>query len=91
MIYHVRYPDSGAPGKFLLPGIILLVNSGTLRLGSGIPLNLRTQVQTKAGIRYLESGIHGLESRVQDCIRVSCKGRIAWHIQSTVKEMFIKK
>ena len=34
MIYHVRYLDSGAPGKFLLPGIILLVNSGMLRLGS---------------------------------------------------------
>ena len=32
-----------------------------------------------------------LESRVQDCIGFSCKGRIVWHIQSTVKEMFIKK
>jgi len=39
----------------------------------------------------LESSTWNLESRIQDCIRFSCKGRIAWHIQSTVKEMFIKK
>ena len=33
---------------------------------------------TKTGIQYLESGIHGVESRIQDCLGFPYMGRSSW-------------
>ena len=45
---------------------------------SGIILTIEIQNQvplTKTGIQYLESGIHGVEYRIQDCLGYPCTGR----------------
>ena len=48
----------------------LLVESGIQLKQSGIRLTIGIQVPlTKTGIQYLESGIHGVESRIQECPR----------------------
>ena len=33
---------------------------------------------TKTGIQYLDSGIHGVESRIQDCLGFPYMGRSSW-------------
>ena len=45
---------------------------------SGIPLTIGTGARiqvplTKTGMHYLEPGIHGVESRIQDCLKDSLK------------------
>ena len=59
-------------------GKIMLENPQSWALESGIQLNesksheqLQSRFQvplTETGIQYLESGIHGVESRIQDCL-----------------------
>ena len=56
----IRIPESG---KFWL------VESGIQLKESGIPLTIRIQNPTSTvRIQYLESGIHGVEFRIQDCL-----------------------
>ena len=64
-------------------GALLLVESGIGILGFGIRkttqeirISKRIQVLlTKTGIQYVESGISGLESTIQDCLEFSDMGR----------------
>ena len=48
----------------------------------GIPLTTgKSRIQvllTKTGIQYLESGIHGVESRIQDALGFPCIGQKAY-------------
>ena len=46
---------------------------------SGIKLTIAIQNPSstyKTGIKYLESGIHGVKSRIQDCLGLPCMGRL---------------
>ena len=60
----------------------LLVESGILGFGIRNPskdLNPESKVPlTKTGIQYLESGIQGVESRIQDCLRFPYIERSSW-------------
>ena len=52
------------------------LESGIQLKESGIPLTIGIQnpsstALTKTRIQYLESGIHGVESRIQDCLGFS--------------------
>ena len=50
---------------------IFVVESGILGFGIRNP----SSTDKWSGIQYLESGIHGLDSRVQDCLRFPHMGR----------------
>ena len=60
----------------------LLVESGILGFGIRNPskdLYPESKVPlTKTGIQYLESGIQGVESRIQDCLRFPYIERSSW-------------
>ena len=60
----------------------LLVESGILGFGIRNPskdLNPESKVPlTKTGIQYLESVIHGVESRIQDCLGFPYMRRSSW-------------
>ena len=60
----------------------LLVESGILGFGIRNPskdLNPESKVPlTKTGIQYLQSVIHGVESRIQDCLGFPYIGRSSW-------------
>ena len=46
---------------------------------SGIKQRLQSRIQvplTRSGIKYLESGIHGVKSRIQDSLGFPCMGRL---------------
>ena len=56
-------------------GKISISESGIQLKESGIQLTIGIRLQvllTNTGIRYLESGIHSEESRIQDCLSLSC-------------------
>ena len=62
----MRIPESG---KFFLAKSRIL-GFGIWNTAQGIQVPL-----TKTGIQYLESGIHGMESRIQDCLGSPYMGR----------------
>ena len=68
-------------------GRFLLVESGILGFGiwnvakeSGISLKIGiwnpSSTDKENGIQYLETGIHGVESRIQDCLGFPYMGRL---------------
>ena len=68
---HVRESGFRKPGKFWLwnPESWVL-DSGIQLKESGIPLTIGIQnpvLLTNTEIQYLESGIHSVDSRIQDC------------------------
>ena len=80
-IPHLRNPDSRIWKIFdsgiWNPGYFCLWNLESWALEYGIQLKeSRIQVQlTKTGIKCLDSGIHGIESRNQDCLGIPYKGQ----------------
>ena len=79
----LRTPESG---KFLLVESrireVYLVESGIPGFGirdiaQGIQIGIRNPSSTdeESEIQYLESGIHGVESRIQDCLGFRYMGR----------------
>ena len=83
----IRVPESG---NFCLwnpeSNTFLLCNLESWTLESGIPLKeseipLTIKIQNpssadkESGIQYLESGIHGVESRIQNCLAFPPQGK----------------
>ena len=87
-ILHIQgNPDSGIWEILVETGIrdIFLVKSGILGFGirntaQGIWIPMTTGIQNpsstdkECGTKYLESGIHGVESRLQACLRFPFNG-----------------
>ena len=76
------YPDSGIQEivacGILDPGNFWLVKSGILDFGiwNSVPgiLNL-SSTDKECGFLYLESGIHSVESRINDCLELVNTGQ----------------
>ena len=75
-------PMQGNPDPWIVK--FLLVESGILlRIGIQNP----SSSDKESGIQYLESGIHGVESRIQDCLRFLYVGRIfQWQDPKSLRE-----
>jgi len=63
--------ESGILG-FGMQNIAQVIQNSTNDWNSGVQNPSSTE---KNGIKYLESGIHGVESRIQDCLGFPYMGR----------------
>ena len=76
--------ESGKQGKFGLWNLESWALESRIHFKeSGFPLMIGFRIQVplkKTGIQYLESGIQGVESRIQDCFEFPYMGGIKlWH------------
>jgi len=74
----VATPSKGIQELLLVKSEILALESGIQREESGIP----SSTDKESGIQYLASGIHDVESTIQDCLGFTYIGRELDSIQS---------